>query len=181
MRVFIALELPGSVKDCLLAYQASFRELYPVGNYSLGDNFHVTLKFIGEVPADRLADIMSCMDRVALGASGFLVSLCGFGVFRKGSRGVVWSRVVGNSVLSSLVDECESCLKKSGFPGSDRPFRPHVTLGRNIFLNEAGIFDVGCDIISFSVDSFCLMESKRVDGVLRYVPVYRVFFGGMRD
>ena len=57
MRVFVALELPSSVKDKLVTYQDKIKDLYPVGNYSLGDNFHVTLKFIGEVGIDDLLGI----------------------------------------------------------------------------------------------------------------------------
>lgn len=63
----------------------------------------------------------------------------------------------------------------------NKSFRPHVTLGRNILFDEAGVSNVFCDIIGFSVDSLCLMESKRVDGILRYIPIYRVVFGGLRD
>ncbi len=181
MRVFVALELPVSVKDKLLIYQEEIKVLYPVGNYSFGDNFHVTLKFIGEVGVDGLSGIKACMDRVVSGMVDFEVSLGGLGVFRRGSRCVVWSRVLDNRSLFRLCNDLEGCLVKGGFVRMDRSFRPHVTLGRNVLCDESGVSNVVCDIIGFSVNSICLMESKRVDGVLRYVPIYRVFFGGMRD
>jgi 2'-5' RNA ligase len=181
MRVFIALELPDSVKDYLVVYQDYIRSLYPVGNYSVRDNFHVTLKFIGEVDVVDLGGIMACMDQVAENFVEFSVSLGGFGVFRKGSRGVVWSRVLDSRILYRMSAELEGCLLGSGYVREDRSFRPHVTLGRNILFDETGISNIVCDIISFRVGSICLMESRRVDGVLSYVPVYRVFFGDMRD
>jgi RNA 2',3'-cyclic 3'-phosphodiesterase len=181
MRVFVALELPDSVKDQLVVFQDSIRILYPVGNYSIRDNFHVTLKFIGEVDVVDLKGIIACMDQVAEDFTEFSVRLGGLGVFRKGSRGVVWSKVLDNRILYRLSLGLEECLVRSGYVREDRSFRPHVTLGRNILVDETGISNIVCDIISFRVGSICLMESKRVDGVLRYVPVYRVFFGGMRD
>lgn len=181
MRVFVALELPSSVKDKLVTYQDKIRDLYPVGNYSFGDNFHVTLKFIGEVGIDDLSGIKACMDQVVLDQVEFEVSLGGFGVFGKGNRGVVWTRVLDNMSLCRLSRELEDCLVGCGYVREDRSFRPHVTLGRNVLINGTGFSNIICDIIGFSVDSICLMESKRVDGVLKYIPIYRVFFGGMRD
>ncbi len=181
MRVFIALELPSSVKDCLVTYQSEIKALYPVGNYSFWDNFHVTLKFIGEVGDDDLSGIKSCMDQVAADFEEFEVRLGGFGLFRKGSRGVVWSKVLDNRLLYRLGNDLEVCLLRGGYVREDRSFRPHVTLGRNVLCGESGFSNIVCDIISFSVGSICLMESRRVDGVMMYVPIYRVFFGGMRD
>jgi 2'-5' RNA ligase len=164
-----------------MIYQDRIKALYPIGNYSFGDNFHVTLKFIGEVYDDELSGIKACMDRVALGHSGFEVGLGGFGVFRRGNRGVIWAKVLDNRSLYRLSGDLELCLLRGGYVREDRSFRPHVTLGRNVLCDEAGFSGVFCDIIGFSVNSFCLMESRRVDGVLRYVPIYRVVFGGMRD
>lgn len=181
MRVFIALELPDSVKDQLVVYQDSIRSLYPVGNYSIRDNFHITLKFIGEVKVVDLIGIKACMDQVAEAFIDFEIRIGGLGVFKKGIRGVVWSKILDNRILYRLTTGLEECLLMAGYVREDRSFRPHVTLGRNILVDETGISNIVCDIISFRVGSICLMESSRVDGVLRYVPVYRVFFGGMRD
>lgn len=181
MRVFVALELPSSVKDKLVTYQDKIKDLYPVGNYSLGDNFHVTLKFIGEVGIDDLLGIKACMEQIVWGMDKLMVSLGGLGVFGKGNRGVVWTRVLDNRSLCRLSRELEGCLLRCGYVREDRSFSPHVTLGRNVLCDGTGFSNVSCDIIDFSVDSICLMESNRVDGVLRYIPIYRVFFGGMRD
>ncbi|KAF0091715.1 MAG: 2'-5' RNA ligase [Fusobacteria bacterium] len=181
MRVFVALELPVSVKDKLVIYQEEIKGLYPVGNYSFGDNFHVTLKFIGEVGVDGLSSIKACMDRVVSGIVDFEVSLGGLGVFVKGNRCIIWSKVLDNWSLLRLCSDLDGCLSRDGFVRMDRSFRPHVTLGRNVLCDGYGISNIVCDIIGFSVNSICLMESKRVDGVLMYVPIYRVFFGGMRD
>lgn len=181
MRVFIALELPASVKNSMLSCQKSIVKLYPVGNYSLGENFHVTLKFIGEVGLDNLEVIKSCMDQVAENFIDFEIRIGGLGVFSRGLRDIIWAKVLDSSILFSLFNGLEDCLVSSGFEREDRSFRPHVTLGRNILTNGTGISNIVCDIISFRVNSICLMESKRVDGVLRYVPVYRVYFSEMRD
>ena len=181
MRVFIALELPASVKDSLLICQKRIRRLYPVGNYSVGDNFHVTLKFIGEVGLEDLKEIMSCMDQVVDNFLDFEIRIGGLGVFSRGIRSIVWARVIDDSFLCGLFTGLEDCLVSSGFLREDRSFSPHVTLGRNILVNGTGISNIVCDIISCRVGSICLMESRRVDGVLMYVPIYRVYFRDKRD
>ena len=181
MRVFIALELPESVKDSLLICQKSIIEIFPVGNYSLVENFHVTLKFIGDVGGDDLKVIMNCMEKAAKDFFGFEIKICGLGLFSKGIRSIIWAKVIGNSSLHRLFGDLEDFLVNSGFKGEDRLFRPHITLGRNILTDGTGISNIVCDIISFRVGSICLMESRRVDGVLRYVPIYRVYFSDMRD
>lgn len=182
MRVFVALELSPVIKDKLVGIQDEVRSLCPVGNYSGKDNFHVTLKFIGEIDPDKLGGIRACMDQVAKQTDSFDVGLNGLGFFRKGSRHVVWAGLSINSFLVELYSGIESCLVKDGYVRGDRSFSPHVTFGRNVLVeNSSCLSGVVYDRIDFRVDSICLMESKRVDGILRYIPIYRSVFGGMRD
>ena len=182
MRVFVALELSSVIKDKLAGIQDEVKILCPVGNYSGRDNFHVTLKFIGEIDPDRLDGIRACMDKVSSCTDSFEVVLEGLGFFRKGSRFVVWAGLSKDQMLVRLYSGIESCLVKAGYVRADRSFSPHVTLGRNVLVeNSSCLSGVFYDRIGLRVDSVCLMESKRIDGILRYVPIYRSVFGGMRD
>lgn len=182
MRVFVALELSDDIKDELFQIQSRIAVLSPLGNYTDRGNFHLTLKFIGEVDEVRLPEIYGCIDRVASMSAGFSVMFSEVGAFTRGRRSIVYARVAGSKDLSLLYESMEHCLVEAGFVRADRVFRPHITLGRNVLVENLSCLErVFCGRIVFRVDSLCLMESRRVDGVLRYVPLYRVPLGSKRD
>ena len=92
-------------------------------------NFHLTLRFIGEVGEDLAADIDAALSR--LRARPLVLQLAGTGVF--GNGGIpksLWVGVERNPPLAALRDKIEQALVRSGLPPEPRKFSPHVTLAR---------------------------------------------------
>jgi len=94
------------------------------------ENLHVTLKFIGEVQAEKLGDI-----RVALSAvhSDRLVTLDfrGLGFFPNEKRPrVFWAGIEASPNLQTLANDIDRALEKLGIPPEKRPFSAHLTLAR---------------------------------------------------
>lgn len=95
------------------------------------DTVHLTIRFLGEVPAERLGRLTE-----ALGSSiplpAFEAELSAAGVFAKrGSVRTLWLAVGGGrEQMCALHDEVAARLCADGWPDEDRPFTPHLTIGR---------------------------------------------------
>lgn len=98
---------------------------------SYGD-LHVTLKFLGETQVERIAEVEDAMRAAVAYKNKFELSLSGTGTFPGGHRpSVFWVGVKdANDSLEALayamIDECAN----KGFPKENRPFAPHITVGR---------------------------------------------------
>ncbi|MDD2370456.1 MAG: RNA 2',3'-cyclic phosphodiesterase [Firmicutes bacterium] len=182
MRVFVAIELTDKIKDKLSDLQSEIKEICPIGNYSSWDNFHLTLRFIGEIDESKIEGVKVCLENVGRGTRKFSIILMNLGIFKKRNRFVVWTGVMDNTSLLRLYNKIELCLVDSGFIREDRIFRPHITVGRNVLIGDVVDLSVHSYIIegiSMEIRSICLMESKRVEGVLRYIPLYRTYFNNI--
>lgn len=131
MRLFVALNLPETVRASLWATAAPLRDRgFPV-KWVRPEGIHLTLKFLGEVAADRQGDVQAGIGRACAGARALPLTLDGFGAFPDTRRPrVVWTGITPEPALELLQHGLERELGPLGFPPEGRPFRPHVTLGR---------------------------------------------------
>lgn len=132
MRLFLALPAPPDVQA---AASRVIERLRGAGEVRWVDPplLHLTLKFLGEVPEERLEEIAKAAAETANTAANFVLECGGVGAFPQPRRArVVWMGVAGPGVgrLSRLVDGLEGRLEKLGFAREEREFRPHLTLGR---------------------------------------------------
>jgi 2'-5' RNA ligase len=133
VRCFIAIELPEGVKRGLRELQAQLKagSLAPV-KWVEPENIHLTLKFLGNVAADRIDEIALAMTEAAKGTSPFSLEVKELGVFPNPKRvQIIWvglSREVEK--LSRLQQRIESGLARLGFASENRRFTPHLTLAR---------------------------------------------------
>jgi 2'-5' RNA ligase len=100
-------------------------------------NFHLTLRFIGEVDEGTAADIDEALSR--LKARRFTLQLAGAGLFGNGKPRQLWVGVEREPVLCTLQRKIEQALIRAGLPPEPRKFSPHVTLAR---LREASPLDL---------------------------------------
>jgi 2'-5' RNA ligase len=93
---------------------------------------HLTLRFLGEINPDIVPDIDRVLETAAGEVSRFRLRLSGLGAFPNMSRPrVIWVGVGGDlELLGRLKKGIDRGLKPLGFPPEDRPFKPHITLGR---------------------------------------------------
>jgi len=132
IRAFIAISLPESVLRAMGEAQETLRTLGRGIRWVRKEGIHLTLKFLGDVEADRVDSIHMAMERAAKGMSPFVLSGDGLGVFPDLRRPrVIWIGLSGDrQVLLALQTDLESQLKGLGFPKEKRPFKGHLTLGR---------------------------------------------------
>lgn len=132
MRLFIAINVAPSLRDSLAAIQGKFKSPAAPVKWVKPENLHFTLKFLGEVPEARLPGLREAFRGSLTGVRSFTFSLAGLGTFpQKGRPRVVWVGVrEGTEELEKLRDRIDETLLPLGFPREERPFRPHLTLGR---------------------------------------------------
>ena len=124
-RLFVAVDLPDAVKSSLLELCAGV----PGAKWRTFDQFHVTLRFIGEVDGGMARDIDEALTHVE--APAFDVSLRGIGHFGDNRRPrVIWAGVDDPEPLKHLHDRIERAMTSIGLEPEGRKYRPHVTLAR---------------------------------------------------
>ena len=127
-RLFIAIELPDSVKDQLLRLRADI----PGATWVKRHGYHLTLRFLGDgIEAAKLEAIKEAL--AAVTSNSFAMQIQGVGRFppnpKQGAR-VLWVGVTAPPVLSQLYQQIEKTVTKLGFPVEGRVFNPHITLAR---------------------------------------------------
>ena len=131
MRTFIAIDLEEGLKKTL---QGLIRELKSTGadiRWTQGGGLHLTLKFLGEIEAERAAVVEKILKDVTARHACFSLRLEGTGTFPDGQNPrVLWVGFSGEPALLALQDELDRELEREGFPREDRAFHPHLTLGR---------------------------------------------------
>ena len=125
LRLFVGIPFPPELKMRLSQLCAGV----PGARWIDPGNFHLTLRFIGEVGEDLAADIDAALSR--LRARPFVLQLAGTGVFDNGRLPrSLWVGVERNPALAALHGKIEQALIRTGLPPEPRRFSPHVTLAR---------------------------------------------------
>jgi 2'-5' RNA ligase len=132
IRTFIALELPQSIHEELSTIISSLKKKVPAGiRWVPANNIHITLKFIGDVPKNELPAIDAAVGSITQNHAAFDAHLAGLGAFPNPRRPrVVWIGIQAPDTLAAMARKIDQALTKLGYPPEDRPFSPHLTLGR---------------------------------------------------
>ena len=134
MRLFVALDLPRSLRERLSWMAGGL----PGARWVAPENYHVTLRFIGELPGWRAEEVDTAL--AALRAPGFTLQLAGIGTHSKGGKvNALWVGVERTPQLDHLQTKIETALQRAGLERERRRFTPHVTLARMDGIPEAKI------------------------------------------
>ena len=126
MRLFVGIDLPWELRHRISALATTGIQ---GTRWVAPENFHLTLRFIGEVPPHRAEDIDIAL--AALRGKGFELTLAGVGTFSKGGRAnILYVGVDRNPRLEHLRNKIETALHRVGFEPERRRYQPHVTLAR---------------------------------------------------
>ncbi len=124
-RLFVALEIPGPVRERLALVQGGV----PGARWVRPENLHLSLRFIGEVDEHAAADLDAQLGRIT--ASGFDLRIADVGSFGPDrSPTTLWAGVARCDALQHLRDKVDRAVVAAGLTADDRKFKPHVTLAR---------------------------------------------------
>jgi RNA 2',3'-cyclic 3'-phosphodiesterase len=126
MRLFVGLDLPWELRQRVAMLSGGG---IPGARWVPMENYHVTLRFIGETPRHMAEEIDHAL--AALTVRGFTLTLAGLGTFAKGGRSnTLWIGVERNPQLEHLQSKIETALQRCGLEPERRRFQPHLTLAR---------------------------------------------------
>lgn len=171
MRLFLAVGFDTEIRDALCEAIRRLRACCESGRFTERENLHLTLVFLGEVPAGRVGFVKEAMEQARIPA--FMLCIGGVGFFRRPGGDICWAGVERSGALAAAYGELCGKLAEKGFGVEKRPYRPHLTLGREIVLKEdcrSGAFDV--PPMKMKVEAVSLMRSDRPEGKLKYTEIY---------
>jgi RNA 2',3'-cyclic 3'-phosphodiesterase len=162
-RLFTALEIPRNAAMSLSLLRGGL----PGARWIDVENYHITLRFIGDVDGRTADEIVNRLDRID--REEFQINLSGIGSFGSKKPHSVWAGVSPSPDLTALQAEIERICQRIGLPPDPRKFMPHVTLAR---LRSARVEDVvhylsgrgNFHTLPFLVGRFVLMSSKESVG-----------------
>ncbi|MFB6302676.1 MAG: RNA 2',3'-cyclic phosphodiesterase [Haloferacaceae archaeon] len=179
MRLFVSVDLPDALADPLADVQDRFRDAAGL-RFTDPDQAHVTLKFLGETPVDRVTTVERAVaDAVdAAEVSSFDAAVGGLGVFPSLDYiSVVWTGFEeGGEEMTRLHEAIERETVAAGFDPEEHDFTPHVTLAR---MDDARSKDLVQRVVrgedptvgAFRVTDVRLTESTLTDAGPRYETV----------
>lgn len=125
MRLFVALDLPHELRGLLSRLAGGV----PGARRVPPDTYHLTLRFVGDVPPHVAEDVDMALS--ALRGRAFGLTLSGIGTTERSGRDVaVWAGVERSDALEHLRGKIETALRRAGLPAERRRWTPHVTLAR---------------------------------------------------
>lgn len=133
IRSFIAIELPQEVKDGLASLQTELKFAgHTFIKWVAPESIHLTLKFLGNILATKVSDIVRTLERVAAEFLPFRLEVSGLGTFPSLRQPrVLWVGIGGQvDQLMTLQQLIDKALIPQGFSPEPRPFTPHLTLAR---------------------------------------------------
>lgn len=171
MRLFIAINFNDYIKNELCSVMENLKKYTLRGRFTSRENLHLTIVFIGET--NKVEAVKKAMDNI--NATPFELHIHRLGKFSRRGGDIYWMGVENNDTLFSIYEQLTAFLSQSGFQIEERPYRPHVTLGREIILekNSKGkISEENVPYLKIKVEKISLMKSERIAGKVVYTEIY---------
>jgi len=188
VRCFVAIDLSPEVRAAVAEAQAGLRAAAPRADVRWVDpaGMHLTLKFLGEVPEERLPALQGALTEAVTRRPALALAARGLGGFPNARRPrVVWMGIAGDGeALGRTAAGVEDALVPLGFPAEARPFRGHVTLAR--VRSPRGLAQLGdaiaagahADFGAWTAQEVVLYRSHLKPSGAVYEPLARLPFAG---
>jgi 2'-5' RNA ligase len=190
IRAFIALLLDDETRAALAAEIDRLRPLSEAVAWVPPPNLHVTVKFLGQQSEARLAEVTNALAEASAATEPFTMMLRGVGAFPGMQQPrILWVGVAAGGIEArALYSRVEAALEGRGFPRDERPWHPHLTIGR-VFdprrwrrdtspaLHQAIARAAGAEFGSVAVSKIALMRSDLSPHGARYGELRSVELG----
>ena len=136
LRTFVAINLPLVMVRQIALFQAKLRVLAHERGIRVAwvppHNMHVTLKFLGDIAEENIGILQDRLQERLSGRSPILFRVKGVGAFPSPTKPrILWIGLSSEyDALSALARDIDGGLAELGFVPEERPFHPHLTLGR---------------------------------------------------
>jgi 2'-5' RNA ligase len=183
VRTFIAIPLSEELKRAIGRVQRELADALPEMRWVKPETIHLTLAFLGDISQDSLENVASSMLSIGDLFAPFEVRVAGLGAFPSPARPrVVWLGLEECAPLLQLQAVLTEKLVSAGLPGDNRPFTPHLTLGRTRHRAPAAdrVFEryQAVPIGTLAVNNIVLFESRLQSGGAVHLPRQTVILSG---
>jgi 2'-5' RNA ligase len=183
IRTFIAIPLSDAIRDTVDKVQRELAEALRDIRWVRPETIHLTLAFLGDISQEFLEKIGNSMLSIGRSFAPFEVRIADLGAFPSRTRPrVIWLGVERCAPLMQLQAMLADNLAALDLPGEDRPYSPHLTLGRSRrpdpaagrILESRAALQIG----SLPVDRMVLYESRLQPGGAVHLPRQTVILEG---
>lgn len=180
MRAFVAITLPESLRDKVQKLQERIEMTDADVTFVKAGELHYNIKFLGEVNEAQAGAVKAVLGEVVTQFEPFKLHAAGFGAFPSNQYArVLWiGAKAGSQELKAIAELLDLKLSELGFKREERPFEPHLTVGRVrsarnkpellVLLRELEHVDIGL----FDVTTITLFESKLSPNGPTYTSVF---------
>ncbi len=183
LRAFIAIEIPLEIKKAIAAQTASLqKETGHAVRWVTLDNIHLTLKFLGEISPSSVELLSQSLQLECSQYAPFEIAVSSLGCFPSPRRPrVIWIGLHAPAELTQLQHKIETTVARLGYDMQDKPFSPHLTIGRvreqisadeSLHLRAALESKIIDDLGSFSVRAIHLFKSDLQSSGSVYTSLY---------
>ncbi|MEZ0536941.1 RNA 2',3'-cyclic phosphodiesterase [Caldicellulosiruptoraceae bacterium PP1] len=180
MRSFIGVDFPKSLKEQIIEAQNCLKSISIKGRWKYIDNFHLTLKFLGEIEIESINKIHNILSEILLNTKGFTLQIDSCAYFKgNGNLRVVYLKPSKNlDKLFDLYNKIENAMYELGFEKEKRPYTPHITIAQDVVLKDD--FQLFRNFIEnkffeqIEIDKIILFDSKEVNKKRIYTPIFTI-------
>ncbi len=174
----MALDLGVEVRRDIEKLIASLRPRVSGARWVRPEGVHLTLRFFGDTPPDRIEQLRPALAAAASGCEPFEAQVAGLGTFPGPGKPprVLWLGIRVPSPALALQAACERAAVAAGFPAEERPFRGHLTLARfreRVLRPALPPVDLG----AVRLETLLLLRSDLRPGGAVYTPIDRFALG----
>jgi len=132
LRTFIALDMPPEIKAALAKYVQPLKSLRGRVSWVKPENLHLTLKFLGDTPVNRVDEIAAALQQITAASTAFAATVSGAGAFPNDEHPrMLWVGLnEATGTLKNLLRIIDDRMHDFGYAKEKRAFTPHLTIGR---------------------------------------------------
>jgi len=157
LRTFIAVDFPPETLTKIINIIGYFKTLTPMDalKWVSAENLHLTIKFIGDIPKDKLVQIRTIIKEALIDKPQFKIGIGGLGMYpNKHNPRVIWLGVTYDQTLRDIHHVLNHSLKSAGIEPDNRDYSPHLTIARiRQRTRDETRQDIGATLSKFKVDS----------------------------
>lgn len=173
MRLFIGIDFNRETIELMESTITKLESIAEKGRFVRPELLHLTVEFLGEIESERLNELQEIIEGFKF--KPFNIKPSGFGTFKRRDGDILWLGIEENQNLQALWERLHNTLNDAGFKVEDRPYVPHITLGRKVRITtdinelESGMARVMPDSL---VDRIHIFHSTSKNGRLEYIKIY---------
>ena len=175
MRIFVGINIPSEVKSSIEAEADKVLKHTKSYKKSVSKNYHLTLKFIGEMKISDIITLDQLLAKSLKESSSFEIHLKDIGYFENDNEYILFVGVhqgVGYlNEIQQIIDQQTSEV----FGIKRTKLEPHITVARNVVVDNKKVLKKNkTKNYSFKVDEISIYYSHRDDGILKYTALSNI-------